>query len=140
MTRKEIIEYLKCNDVKPSHQRIEIYKYLINKKNHPTVDMIFKELAKSIPTLSKTTVYNTLRTFIEKNIAMVLTIEDNEARYDAVIKTHGHFKCTKCGKVYDFEIDSNLNLEKFLPEGVDVDMKHIYVNGICNKKFKKNNS
>ena len=49
-------EYLKSHDIKPSYQRIKIFEYLVEHKNHPTVDMIYKALVDEIPTLSKTTV------------------------------------------------------------------------------------
>ena len=57
-----------------------------------TVDQIFTELHKNISTLSKTTVYNTLRVLVEAGLVRVITIEDNETRYDINIENHGHFK------------------------------------------------
>ena len=54
----EIAQYLNDHSIKPSYQRVRILKYLVEKRNHPTVEMIHKELVSDIPTLSKTTVYN----------------------------------------------------------------------------------
>ena len=102
ITTENIKEYLLEHNIKPSYSRIHIMEYLLSKKSHPTVDEIYKELAKDIPTLSKTTVYNTLSIFADNNIARVVTIEDNETRYDADMLNHGHFKCKSCGVVYDF--------------------------------------
>ena len=96
---ENIGEYLKAHEIKPSYQRIKIFQYLVENKNHPTVDMIYKALCTEIPTLSKTTVYNTLNLFIEKKIVNVIVIEENETRYDSVMAVHGHFKCEKCGKI-----------------------------------------
>ena len=129
-------DYLKSNEIKPSYHRIKIFKYLIEKKNHPTVDMIYKELQGELPTLSKTTVYNTLKLFLEKKLVMVVTIEENEARYDADTSIHGHLKCEKCGKVYDFEIDMDKlevsNLEEF-----QINEKQVYFKGICKECLEK---
>jgi Fur family transcriptional regulator, peroxide stress response regulator len=86
-------------NIKPSYQRIIILEYLLNKKNHPTVDKIYTDLAKEIPTLSKATVYNTLDLLKEANLTKVVTIENNETRYDAKVSSHGHFKCESCGKI-----------------------------------------
>ncbi len=66
---------------------------------------MYKSLLKEIPTLSKTSVYNTMDLFLEKNLVQSITIENNEVRYDADISDHGHFKCTKCSGVYDFNAD-----------------------------------
>jgi Fe2+ or Zn2+ uptake regulation protein len=125
-------EYLKNHGVKPSFQRIKIFEYLFHHNNHPTVETIFKNLVGTIPTLSKTTVYNTLKLFIEKSIAKVVNIEDIETRYDADTSVHGHFKCKKCDEIYDFYVDLNkVNMKDI--ENFDINEYHIYLKGICNK-------
>ncbi len=123
-------EYLKQHRVKPSFQRIKIFDYLITKKNHPTADIIYKELVNEIPTLSKTTVYNTLKLFVEKEITQIINIEDNETRFDADISTHGHFKCLNCNTIYDFSFDDK-NINIFDIEGFDKIQTHLYIKGIC---------
>ncbi|MCG8501075.1 MAG: transcriptional repressor [Firmicutes bacterium] len=129
-TTKNTGSYLKEYDIKPSYQRIKIFEYLRNTKSHPTVDEIFKEIVQEIPTLSKTTVYNTLSLFIEKGIVTVITIEENETRYDADTSLHGHFKCKSCGKVYDFDIKVSKEDIGDL-DGFEVDEKHLYFKGSC---------
>ena len=125
-------EYLKDKGVKPSYQRIKIFEYLYRNKNHPTVDMIYKELVNEIPTLSKTTVYNTLKLFSGKNIILLINIEENELRFDADTTDHGHFKCTKCGNILDFDIDlseiNTKNIEKY-----KIVETHLYIKGMCDK-------
>lgn len=127
---ENIGEYLKSHDIKPSYQRIKIFEYLIVHKNHPTVDMIYKALVDEIPTLSKTTVYNTLNLFIEKQIAIVIVIEENETRYDADINFHGHFKCESCGHVIDIEINpESISFEAL--NSYQINEHHLYFKGIC---------
>ena len=129
-------EYLKSHEIKPSYQRIKIFEYLLLHKNHPTVDMIYKALIGEIPTLSKTTVYNTLNLFIEKKIALVIVIEENETRYDVDMGLHGHFKCTHCGKVYDVDIDpENINFESL--NAFQINEQHLYFKGICEECLKE---
>lgn len=123
-------DYLKNHGIKPSYQRMKIYEFLLQNKIHPTVDTIYKALNKEIPTLSKTTVYNTLNLFLEKNIVSILVIEENETRYDALLDLHGHFKCEKCGNIYDVEINSEM-LDLSSLDGFDIKEKHIYFKGIC---------
>ncbi|OQX73171.1 MAG: transcriptional repressor [Bacteroidetes bacterium 4484_276] len=132
MEVNNIIDHLTQHGVKPSPQRLNIYKYLIEEKNHPTVDTIFKDLIGAMPTLSKTTVYNTLKLFIDKGVAKVINIENNETRYDADTSIHGHFKCEKCLKVFDINIDMSeiktLDISGFL-----IKETHFYLKGICKK-------
>lgn len=92
------------NGIRPLKRRALIYRYLITKKNHPTVETIFSDLSDIEPTLSKTTVYNVLNLFVKKNIVQTISIDGNELRYDADISSHGHFRCISCGKVFDFEL------------------------------------
>lgn len=127
---ENLAEYLVENNIKPSFQRMKIFEYLIKNNNHPTVDEIYKEVVSEIPTLSKTTVYNTLNLFIEENILKGLYIEENEVRYDAILFDHGHFKCTKCEKIYDFEI----NIDEFHTDALSkfqIKEKGVYFKGIC---------
>ncbi|MFC1669732.1 Fur family transcriptional regulator, partial [Spirochaetota bacterium] len=106
MESLQISDILSEKGVKPSLHRIKIYEYLAAKKNHPTADMIYKDISGDIPTLSKTTIYNTLRTFYDNDIVQAITIEENEVRFDADMMHHAHFKCSKCGSIYDVEIDN----------------------------------
>lgn len=126
----KIDEYLKSNDIKPSYQRIKILEYLIQNKNHPTVDMIYQELVNRIPTLSKTTVYNTLKLFVDKKIVALINIEDNETRYDVDTTFHGHFKCKKCNEVYDIKIEMPVLKDM---DDFQIDEYHLYLKGICKK-------
>lgn len=126
----DISTYLKEHGVKPSYQRLKIFQYMMENNNHPTVDMIYRALCPEIPTLSKTTVYNTLDLFIEKKITTMIVIEENETRYDLVMGTHGHFKCVNCGKLVDIDLDINYAACEEL-EGCDIGEKHIYLKGIC---------
>ncbi|MCT4632315.1 MAG: transcriptional repressor [Firmicutes bacterium] len=123
-------EYLKSHNIKPSYQRIRIFEYLINTTSHPTVDEIYKVLISEIPTLSKTTVYNTLNLFVENEIAKLLTIEENEARYDANTGIHGHFKCDGCGEVMDFDFDfTKLGVSEL--DGFQVKQQDVFFRGMC---------
>ncbi len=128
--------YLSANNIKPSIQRIKIFEYLYNNKIHPTVDTIYTGLVNEIPTLSKTTVYNTLKLFIDNKIATTVTIEDNEVRYDAFLEEHAHFKCDECGGIYDVEIDVKELKYKELSD-FRVDKTNIYLNGKCKKCLTK---
>ena len=126
----DISTHLKKHDIKPSYQRVKIYQYLLENKIHPTVDTIYRHLLKEIPTLSKTTVYNTLNLFIDKKIINIIVIEENETRYDIKTEVHGHFKCERCGVIYDID----LNIEQLRKEKLEdftVHEQHHYFKGIC---------
>lgn len=97
--------------IRPSIQRIAIYAYLCEHPVHPTVDMMFSALASAYPTLSRTTIYNTLKLFAECGLVQTIQIEEDKIRYDADVTPHLHFKCLKCGQVFD--IFDRETLDKF---------------------------
>ncbi|MEA1974971.1 MAG: Fur family transcriptional regulator [Bacillota bacterium] len=130
MSSNEIKKYLSDNNIKPSLPRVKIFEYLIQYKSHPTVDEIYIALVDELVTLSKTTVYNTLNLFLKNNIINQILIEENETRYDADMKIHGHFKCNKCGKVYDFDYDLSKIKISDLYEFTFTEY-HTYIKGIC---------
>jgi len=126
----DFVKILNEHDIAPSIQRIKILEYLHNYKTHPTADMIYQELVKEIPTLSKTTVYNTLKTFTENGILVSLALFDNELRYDFDTDHHVHFKCDVCGKIYDLNSCCD-NYKDELVEGHKITEHHITLKGIC---------
>lgn len=69
-------ERLLDHNIKPSVQRIAIMQYLMEYPVHPSADDIYTALSPSMPTLSKTTVYNTLKLFSEQGAAQMLTIDE----------------------------------------------------------------
>ena len=121
---------LRKRNIKLSHQRLKVLEYLTVNRSHPTVDQIFIGLRKDMPTLSKMTVYNTLRTLVETGMVRVITIEDIETRYDVVTETHGHFKCESCGLIYDFGIDVD-SLKSTDLNNFKINDKNVYFKGIC---------
>ena len=127
---KDLSAELKNRKVRPSYQRIKVLEYLNKNQCHPTVDQIFKDLQSEIPTLSKSTIYNTLNLFLKSGLIRVINIEDNETRYDIITKNHGHFKCESCGKIFNFSIDFNsLKTEEL--SGFKIIDKNVYFKGIC---------
>lgn len=71
----EISQFLSQKGIRPSFHRLKIFEYLINERTHPTADEIYEVLKKEIPAISKATVYNTLRLFLEKQIVQLINLE-----------------------------------------------------------------
>ena len=67
---------------------------------------------------------------MEAKLVRVLSVGDNETRYDIVTDTHGHFKCTACGFIYNFSVD----IDRFLSDDLcnfRIDRKNVYFDGVC---------
>ena len=128
-------EYLVAKGINPSFQRLKIYEYLAKTVTHPTADMIFTELAKEIPTLSKTTIYNTLNLFQNNGIVSGLAIDANETRYDPDPRVHAHFKCFECGSIIDIPVEPSYT-DMVMAEEHEVKERHIYLKGTCKNCLK----
>jgi Fur family transcriptional regulator, peroxide stress response regulator len=129
---KNISDTLTRKMIRPSFQRIKVLEYLNKNQHHPSVDTIYKDLQSEVPTLSKATIYNTLNLFVKAGLVRVLTIEDNETRYDIITENHGHFKCGQCGTIYNFEVNPELLATDDLA-GFKVVEKNVYFKGVCSK-------
>ena len=57
----DISSLLSGRGIRPSAQRIAVLKALLDFRVHPTAEQIFEVLSPTMPTLSLTTVYNTLK-------------------------------------------------------------------------------
>mgnify|MGYP000855913096 CR=1 FL=1 len=129
---EELKQELKNKNINMSYQRLKVLEYLTKNRCHPTVEHIFTDLHKEIPTLSKTTVYNTLKMLAEAGLVRIINIDEHETRYDINTKTHGHFKCECCEKIYDFELNTDLLISKDL-NNFKINDKNVYFKGVCQK-------
>ncbi len=130
MSDINIAETLLEKGIKPSFHRIKILEYLVNRKNHPTADMIFRDISPSIPTLSKTTVYNTLKTLLDYGVIISLNIDEGEQRFDADCTQHAHLKCISCGNIFDLAVDDSISAYIEHQNHIFHEVK-INIEGIC---------
>lgn len=126
----EMAYFLKSKGVRPSYQRIRVLEYLHQHMGHPNAEEIFEALSPEIPTLSRTTIYNTLHTFTSHGLVNCLSIDGVETRYDSMLESHGHFKCSACGSIYNFQADPDSIPTPGL-EGFRIEHRNIVFTGIC---------
>lgn len=132
-------ETLSRYNIKPSPQRMAIMTYLLEHKTHPTIEEIYKSLSPDMPTLSKTTIYNTLKLFVENGATSMLTINEKTTCYDYDTSPHAHFICKKCNKVTDlfYGVENMIPSKQEIEDNRIVDMQ-VYYRGICKDCLKEN--
>ncbi len=132
--KKELID----QGIKPTYQRLCILEYLHDNLVHPTVDIIYNKLVNRIPTMSRTTIYNTLKLFSKMGIVNEITISGIETRYDINCEFHHHFLCKKCGKIYDVDLTNPcFQMEQKKIDGHKIYEAQSYFKGICKKCLEK---
>ncbi len=123
-------QVLQDKDIRPSMQRVLILEHLLMNRMHPTAEEIYMGLHERDRSISKATVYNTLALFEDRGLVRVLTMGDDERRYDIGTNDHGHFICDNCGQIQDFCIDMDSCITD-LPQGNKIRQRDVYYRGLC---------
>lgn len=129
---KQTAEILVSHGIRPSVQRMTVLHYLLGVKTHPTVDAIYQDLLPENPSLSRTTVYNTLQLLSENGLVQTLDFGEGYLRYDADMNPHCHFKCSCCGHVYDL-MTAPPDCSAMLPAGFNLKGVQLSLFGTCDK-------
>lgn len=126
----DMTDILRQAGLRPSPQRAAIAGYIDASRCHPSAEEIYKALVGDYPTLSLTTVYNTLYALEKAGLARVLDIESRNVRFDtASTPGHGHILCRKCGHIFDMPLPKNI--EETMPPGFSIDSVNLYFKGLC---------
>lgn len=107
-------------------QRMAVYKALLESTEHPTPEILYRKVRRSMPTLSLATIYKALDALEELGLVRAVEVDSDSRRYDANMTSHHHLVCTSCRQVADFYDESFDRLEPrgvtngFLPQFVSV--------------------
>jgi Fur family peroxide stress response transcriptional regulator len=130
---KMIINYLRKKGYKATPQRIAIYRFALQSRDHPSAQRIYDEVRKVHPTISFATVYKTLKILKEQGVIQELEFPEGQARFDPNIKPHINLVCLQCGNIQDFDdpiakelITKIINTTEFTKTG-----QRLGIYGIC---------
>lgn len=87
-------------DIRPSMQRLAILEYINSCYCHPTADEVYSELVKEHPTLSRTTVFSSLKLLSEKGLVNNIDISSDSTRYDAADRQPMATSCARSAAAY----------------------------------------
>lgn len=68
---------------------------------HPTVEAVYNEVVKTIPSISLATVYRILNKNAEQGTINRVHVPDSPIRYDDWLSPHHHLLCTSCNRLFD---------------------------------------
>jgi Fur family peroxide stress response transcriptional regulator len=132
----------KCRQagLKITPQRIEVYKALVRTDEHPSAEMVFRKVRRTLPNISLDTVNRTLLTLSEIGAAFVVEGTGDAKRFDANLSSHQHFKCIRCRKIFDFyhEPFDKIEVPANIKRRFTVLRKTVYLEGICGMCKKRN--
>ncbi|MCU0914273.1 MAG: transcriptional repressor [Planctomycetes bacterium] len=123
----------RATGLKITPQRMAVYKALLESMEHPSAEVVFRQVRKTYPSISLDTVNRTLLTLSEIGAAFIVEGSGDAKRFDANLKNHQHFKCVKCKRIIDFhhEAFDCLHIAENLLPGCTVLRKTVYLEGYC---------
>lgn len=130
-------EELRARGIVPTIQRVAVWDFLKESKNHPTAEEIYEKLKKRYSTFSKATVYNALEVLKEAGIIQELEVEKGRAHYDPNPHPHHHFYCIQCKRIYDVEIECEVAKRGEI-DGHKIEWVQACFYGICASCRRKN--
>ena len=115
--------------IRLSSQRVAILEYVSSCKEHPTAEEIYSYLVKENPTLSRTTVFSSVKLLAEKGLINSIDISTESTRYESMNHLpHAHFMCRCCGRIFDIPFDMSMLKA---PDDFQCDNVNVYFKGIC---------
>jgi Fur family peroxide stress response transcriptional regulator len=101
---KEMAERKPESVYRNTRQRTRIMELLRSTDTHPTANWIYDQMKNEFPSLSLGTVYRNLNILEEQGLLVRISSGGTFDRFDAVVRTHPHFRCRNCGSLYDIRI------------------------------------
>lgn len=118
MRHDDIIALLLRHSIQPSAQRVAVADYVLFTDEHPSADRVFSRVKKSLPVISRATVYNTLNLLVKKGLLRELVLAEGKIAFDPKMERHHHFVDDASGRIYDvpweaLEVKKLGSLEEF---------------------------
>jgi Fur family transcriptional regulator, iron response regulator len=92
---------LRDRGIQPTPQRLAVAEYVLSTIAHPSADQVWTQVRRSCPTVSRATVYNTLKLFAEKGLVKAHCMREGALVFDGCVDPHHHFIDEETGRVYD---------------------------------------
>jgi Fe2+ or Zn2+ uptake regulation protein len=115
-----------------SKQKQAILGVIKGTRSHPSAGWIYEQVKKEIPNISLGTIYRNLR-LLEKDGEILELETSNQGRFDGITRDHYHFKCDRCGRIFDMDmpVDEAMNERAARETGFDVFRHRLEFSGLC---------
>jgi Fur family peroxide stress response transcriptional regulator len=114
-------------------QRRAVLEALARRGDHPSADEIFADVTRTLPGISRATVYRVLATLVRLGVADRAFHPDAVARFDPVVQRHHHLFCVHCGGLSDLPDEglNALNVPEAIKRNHEVRDFTITFHGVC---------
>jgi Fur family iron response transcriptional regulator len=99
----DVSRLLEQHGIRPTQQRLKVAEILLAAPNHFTAEQLLATLRVAPGRVSKATVYNTLKLFVEHGLARPIHLDPDRCVYDSSMAPHHHFQDVDTGEMLDIE-------------------------------------
>jgi Fur family peroxide stress response transcriptional regulator len=105
----------------------------MNTKSHPRADWIYDQVRRELPNISLGTVYRNLKSLAEAGEIQQLDIAGSTCRFDGNTESHYHFRCKKCGRMFDLDEPIDRSIEERIAQktGFKITQQRVELLGLC---------
>ncbi len=114
-------------------QRLEIYRALVARGDHPSPEMLYESVRERIPNLSLATVYKTVEMLTDLGLLQPVSPLHDRMRLDPNMEPHHHLVCVRCRAVVDVDAEAveTLRLPPAARQGFKVFGGTAHFSGLC---------
>lgn len=125
-TDSEVVSLLQERGIGPTSQRVLITRAILTGRTHVAAEDVFRALNGGSPSVSKATVYNTLRLLAEKGVIREVIADPDRVFYDPNTSPHHHFYDEDSGELSDIDA-TEVRVTGLPPLPQDVELKGVDV-------------
>jgi Fur family peroxide stress response transcriptional regulator len=116
-----------------SVQRDAILRIMKNTTSHPGADWVYEQVRKEMPNISMGTVYRNLHLLARSGEISQIDDISGQSRFDGNIENHYHFRCEKCGRLFDLDepVDRSIEDRVARKTGFKINKHHLELIGLC---------
>lgn len=100
---------------------------------HPTADEVYAAVKENYPNISRATVYRNLKLLAEAGEIGEVETPGGAKHFDYKTCRHYHVRCTRCGRVFDVDMEYIPDLENSIKDahGFQLNGHDIIFKGVC---------
>jgi Fur family transcriptional regulator, iron response regulator len=128
MSRDAIAEQLQQYGLKPTEQRVRVAEILLGAPTHMTAEEILAAVRQGGRTVSKATVYNTLKALARSGLVRQMNLDPERSVYDSTRESHHHFYDVDTGELRDIS-PAEISFSRFptLPEDMEAEAIEVVI-------------
>ena len=124
----DVSSLLEQHGIRPTQQRVRVAEILLAAPTHLTAEQLLASMRQAPGRVSKATVYNTLKLFVEHGLARQIHLDPDRCVYDSCMAPHHHFQNVDTGEMIDIGPDELVFATlPPLPPGTEIDSVDVVI-------------